>query len=341
MGSVKAQRILSRFLNAKESEPLVKDEGDFVLEYLPRHQAAVATVAAKVHAAIKHYRSAGIPIRHKLLIQLDGKGASRAGGLYWPNSSPPTLKIAPKQYDAPDLMATISHELGHYVHDRVVPGGEHNREIVDRFNWAMRQKQNVTQTVRDDAGTKVKIKVVEAEIKALQEARYETKPLPPKGKVFDYPWINYSGKRIILRAKLVRKSGKNVELELIEPPREYTASLPRNQKRSPDGNPIIFESAITLTYVGTKPEVESKIKDLEQERHALYATFADRDESRDEEYAKRYEKQRHVWAPTPYSRKNPSEWFAELCTTFALGHLDSGVVEWLLSVISTGEAPAV
>jgi hypothetical protein len=337
-----AQRVAQRFLIATASQPEIQDEGEFVIEFLPRHRAAVVPVAAKVHAAIKHYQGVGIPIKHKLLIQMDGKGTAKIGGLYTFGTNPPTLKIAPKQYNSPALAGTISHELGHYIHDCVVPGGMHNREIQARYDWALRQKQQVSQTVRDDASTKHQIKEIEAQIKVLQDARHETKPLPPKGKIFDYQWFNANTRQYQpLTAKLVRKSGKNVTLEMIDPPAEYSIRHGLATPRTSEGNLLVTIPALELMFTGVKPGVDDEIKKLEAVRHDLYESFKIRDTARSDEWDTRYETQaqRHVWAPTKYSRKDPLEWFAELCTTHALGHLAKDVEKWLLAVVRTGEAP--
>jgi hypothetical protein len=164
--------------------------------------------------------------------------------------------------------------------------------------------------------------------------------LPPKGKVFDYPWLNrFTGKTYTLKAKLVKKSGKQISLELINPPSEYTVYLGRATPRTSEGNPIITIPALDLTFTGIKPGVEGEIAKLDRTRHDLYEELKSRDTSREDEYDKRYEVQRHAWTPTPYSRTDQHEWFAELCATHALGHLDPIVTKWLLSIISTGRPP--
>lgn len=46
---------------------------------------------------------------------------------------------------------------------------------------------------------------------------------------------------------------------------------------------------------------------------------------------------RHEWVPTAYSKKNHSEWFAELIREHVFGKLAKEPSTWLVSVIRTGK----
>ena len=324
-----AQKVVARYLEA-DAQLQVRDEGAFVLEYLPQHGAAVESIVAKIHKAIDMYKAAGIPIKHKVLVQLSGKRAAHADALYWMDSNPPLMAIAPKAYKDPLLLKTIIHEFGHYVHDKVVPGSHRNTEINRRYRWAMKQRATGEGPKLDIIRTKRK--KLDLEIAELRENRYVTKPLPKKGEVFDYTWRNMSGKAYTLTVRIVQKSGKKVILEVLNPPEDRLLDLYRRGF----GNPMITDTTDAIQYVGVKPEVEAKIKLLEAENHVL---FEEADAIARTEKDDRYEAQRHEWVPTKYSRTNNLEWFAELCTTLVLGHLKKPVDGWLLSVVQTGEAP--
>jgi len=329
-GYRQSKRVLARFLEAR-GEIVKRDEGDFVLHSLPQHAKVVQPIIEKLHKAIKMCRAAGLPIQDKLNVGLDGRGISHADAAYYIGTQPPLVKVAPKAYNDAILVNTLIHELGHYVHDKVVPGGTGNQEIQSRYFWAMKQKATGEGPKLDVL--RRQMKNLDAEIKALEQDRYDRKPLPKKGKEFEYQYRNtFTGKTYQLKARLLRKSGRFVMLEIIDPPKELQHMFGRS------GAQFTHQETVdSLEFVGVRPGVDEKIKALHAEQHALYeqANEIARTEKDD-----RYESQRHAWAPTRYSRTNTHEWFAEICTTLVLGHLDKSVEEWLMSVLKTGKAPS-
>ncbi len=324
-----ASRVAARFI--AETQLAVQDEGRFILEYLPKHSEAVGPIIEKVHKAIDTYRKSGIEIQHKVLVRLHGKGASKADALYWNGSNPPLIVIAPKAYRDPILVKTIIHEFGHYLHDKVVPGGTGNPTIKSRYVWALRQKAT-GEGPKKDVIIK-RIKDLEADLRDLDGKRLILKPIPKKGEPFEFDhWV--SGAKLHLKGKIIRKSGDKVTLEVLNPeviPFNISGYFPKRR-----GVVTIEESAKSLFFTGVNLEVEKAIKEKTAERSQLYAELNGITRTEQDD---RYESQRHEWAPTKYSRTNYMEWFAELCTTLALGHLKDPVDRWLLSVIRTGGAP--
>jgi hypothetical protein len=325
---VTSSRVVARYLEA-ETQLLVRDEGQFILEYLPKHAEVVEPIVEKVHKAIAMYQSAGLPVKHKFLARLHGRGAAHADALYWEHTNPPLMVIAPKAYRDPILVKTIVHELGHYTHDKVVPGGMSNYEVKRRYSWALRQKATGEGPQLDVL--KRKMFKIEQEIKVLEEDQYIRRSLPRKGAEFDFTfWDN--GKAHTLTGRIVGKSGQKVDVEVLKAPPLRILDVYRKL----NGHPVIDRSVSELTYEGTKPGYAERIKEMTAQRHELYeaSNAIARTEKHDT-----YEAQRHEWVPTAYSRKNVLEWFAELCTTYVLGHLKKPVDDWLISVIRTGEAP--
>lgn len=324
-----ALKVAARF--TADVQLMVRDEGAFVMEYLPAHVKAVEPIASIVHKAIDLYRAAGIPIQHKVLVRLHGKGAAHADALYWLKSNPPLIVIAPKAYQDPILWKTVVHEFGHYTHDKVVPGGTGNSEVRQRYFWALKQKATGEGPQRDVLNTKVKL--IEKQIRDLEEKRLVLKPMPRKGQEFEFDhWSN--GVQLHFKGRILGKSGSNVRIEILNP-----EVIPFNQSGYYPkllGKVTLTVPVKTLLFQGIDPTIDKQIAELNQERHQLYEALkaVSRTEKDD-----RYESQRQEWAPTQYSRKNYFEWFAELCTTYVLGHLKKPVDEWLLSVIKTGEAP--
>lgn len=310
---------------------MVRDEGAFVMEYLPAHLKAVEPIAGIVHKAIEMYKASGIPIQHKVLVRLHGRGAAHADALYWPKSHPALMAIAPKAYKDPILFKTVIHEFGHYTHDKIVPGGMGNSEIRLRYYWALKQKATGEGPQLDVL--RKKIKVIEDQIKDLDAKRLILKPMPRKGEEFEFDhWSN--GVKLHFKGRIVGKSGGNVRVEILNP-----EVIPFNQSGYYPkllGKVTLTVPAKSLLFQGIDPTVDRQIAELTKERNDLIAEARGLARTEQDD---RYESQRHEWAPTQYSRKNSHEWFAELCTTYVLGHLKSPVDKWLLSVIRTGEAP--
>jgi hypothetical protein len=321
-----AFKVATRF--ARVTGVQVRDEGDFKLLYLPRHAAVVEPIAEKVHKAFDMYQAAGIPVRHKLEVALHGSGAAHADALYGNGQ----IQIAPKAYNDPNLVKTIIHELGHYMHNMVVQGGYGNYEVMRRYRWALSQEATGTGPRLDVI--RKRIKVIEALLRQLDEQKYLLKPIPRKGQVFEFDrWSN--GVQLHFKGRLLEKRHGYLKVEILNP-----EVIPFNQSgyypKQYDGRVTITEPIKSLLFQGYDPKVEHQIADLNKERDALYTEIRTLARTEKDD---RYETQRHEWAPTLYSRKDNLEWFAELCTTYVLGHLKKPVDEWLLSVIKTGQAP--
>ncbi len=307
--------------------------GRFHLHFLPKHAAVVDDIAKKLEAAAHAIQSVGFPLPPRIAVVLSGKGMSNRDAAYWMRTNPPLMYIAPKAYQDVNLVGTIIHELGHCIHDTIVPGGGHNREIVYRFSWAKRQKSvGVREVPRVDALNAERLKL-DAEYKRLQDLRNLEKPLPRKGEVFEFDhWV--SGTKYLLKGRIVGKSGSNVRVELIDPPAKIIPWI--TGRMTVTGPVILTESAKVLMYVGPNEVVIKQIADLEVERHRVYEELklvsrTDQDD--------RYKAIAHDWFPTTYSRESPVEWFAELITTDVHGSLKDPAAKWLKSVVHTGEAP--
>ena len=325
-----AHRVAARVL--ADTELQVRDEGTFVLEYLPKHAPAVESIAKTVHKAMGMYQAAGIPVQHKVLVRLHGKGAAHVNALYRLHQNPPLMVIAPKAYQDPILFKTVIHEFGHYFHDKVVPGGVRNQAVSSKYMWALRQQATGEGPQRDVLVKKLKL--VEDQIKKLEEEKYILKPMPRKGEVFDFDqWSN--GVQLHFKGRIIGKSGANVRIEILNPeviPFNQSGYYPKLLGKVTTDVPVK-----SLLFKGYDTEVEGRIAELNSERQTIHQSLQSISRTEKDD---RYEVQRSDWAPTQYSRKNVMEWFAELCTTYVLGHLKKPVEEWLLSVIKTGEAPA-
>jgi len=312
------------------AEVFEKQFGRFRVRYIKQHADHIDEVGKLLLEAEQKYASAGVPLRDNFNVALHGSGAAHAAALYFIGSNPPQIQVAPKAYKDASLVHTLIHELGHYYHDKVVPGGEHNQEVLMRFIWAMRQKRTQSGGARDVL--RRRFDALNKRYFALQEEQNIHKPLPRKGTVVEYDtWMD--GVQYHIKGKLVGKRGRELLIEIIEAPEKY---LFRNSvyRRGP-GPLVVPEAASTLTYVGKDLAKEKELAEVEKERHEVSEALTAQLDQHDD----RYEVQQHDWAPTTYSRKNQVEWFAEIMTTFVLGHLKPEPSEWLLAVIKTGKAP--
>lgn len=316
---------------AKANDFGEKAVGSFKLKWLRQHEFAVPRAEQLFLEAEKMYASKGVPIAHTIQVGLTGKGGSHAEGLYWIGSNPPTIQIPPKAFEDANLLHTIIHELGHYFHDKVVPGGMSNAEVFRRYSWACRQKR--TQEGGQWDVINRKLKVLNKRYLELQDEVNLRKPLPRKGQVFEFDdWLN--GTQYHVKGRMVgKKDSRNILVELIEAPERYVR-FQSVYKRGP--GPIIFPTNIdSLTYAGKD---EAKVKELAEVEAQRAEVFAESEKLKGQ-HDDRYEVQHHDWLPTTYARKTPAEYFAEMMTTLILGHLKPDPTKWLHSVIKTGEPP--
>lgn len=272
-----------------ESAQNSSDEGEFLVHYSSQVEPAVVEdISAKIHTAIEQCRSAGLPITDKLYIEL-----RRASGYtladYSVGSNPPTIGITSKAYKRPDLVSTLVHELGHYIHDKIVPDGKNNVEIQSRYSWAVAEIQT---------------------------------PRPRKGAAFEFQyrggWLDYShsNRPYPMMGEIIGKGrGKNVRVLILKYPTEILDDPKlglsfHGDDGNPLNNPVVELDLDKLLYKGKQTDKEDRS----------------------------YEGHQHDWIPTAYSKKNSNEWFAELVTTFVLGHLSEAPSDWLRSIIKTGKA---
>ena len=296
--------------------------GPFNVQYLPQHASFVPQIGDLLLEAAKRCAGAGYKITHDIEVLITGRGAAHALAIYYAQS-PPTIKIAPKAYNRADLVHTLVHELGHYFHDKVVPGGFRNADIAAKYRWAVRQKSETEGSSLD--AVRAKIVKTEAEIADFVKQIYAP---PRKGtKVeFDYNWF---GKKFRAVGVVGKKAGKDIEVELAGPP-ELVDLVVRTYRR-----PVLPVGLGTLTT--PSPADLAKLTGMRQEVTDLQRQVS--------EFAKGtakdnvYEVQFHDWLPTTYSKKNVMEWFAELMVTDVLGHLKPDPSAWLKSMVNTGAPP--
>lgn len=334
-----SQRVAERYLLASARYALTeigeKVFGRFKVRYLKQHEGVVDKLGSQLLEAEKAYESAGVPIVHEIQVALTGAGASHALGLYTMGSVPPTIQIAPKSYADPKLVHTLIHELGHYFHDKVVPGGIQNPAIISKHMWAVRQKPTGHGNQVDVLNRK--LKSLNDRYFKLNEERSLKKPLPRKGQVFEYdPWVN--GKQYHVKGRIVgKRDSRTVNVEIVEAPPEYMERQ-RIYRRGP-GPLIVPEAVAVLTFTGVNEAAVAELEKVEKERHEVHEqlkSLISEGKANDD----RYEVHIHDWVPTTYARKDHFEYFAEMLTTFVLGHLKPEPAEWLKSVLKTGAAPS-
>jgi len=311
--------------------------GPFDVEYLPQHAWAVPAIGEALLESERRCAAAGYRIRHEIHTLITGRGAAKALALYYAQS-PPTMKIAPKSFNRANLVHTLVHELGHYFHDKTVPGGFKNNDVSSKYFWALRQKR---------VGEGSTLDIIHEQIKDLREKAKETQEeknrlavkvwAPPKkgSKVeFDYNWF---GRKFRAVGIVGKKRGKmDVEVEILDPPE--LQSLVRQTYRGnvlPVGLSTL--SSASPTDLAKLQELEAQRMKYESEANEL-AVKAQGIDKADQD--NRYEEQFHDWLPTTYSKKNVMEWFAELFVTDVLGHLKPAPSEWVKSMIHTGKPPA-
>lgn len=213
----------------------LRDEGDFIIHHSPQVESTIVDdIVAKTHKAIEQCRSAGLPIVDKLHIELRRVGgASNTLAHYSTGSNPPTIVITSKSYKRPDLVSTIIHELGHYIHDKVVPGGKKNIEIQSRYLWAL------------------------GEVQA---------PRPRKGVAFEFQYrgglLNYSpsNKPYLMTGEIIGKGrGKNLRVMILKYPSEILDDPKlgpafRGTDDKPKNRPVVELDLDSLLYKGKQVE---------------------------------------------------------------------------------------
>lgn len=316
---------------AKANDFGEKQFGSFTVRYLKQHEPFADPIGKVLLEAEKMYAAAGVRIPDNIRVALDGRQAGKNRAWYWPGSSPPIFYVAPKAFSEANLLHTVIHELGHYFHDKVVPGGMGNQEVRARYAWAVRQKKT------QEGG---RVDVLERKARALNKRYIELqdeinlrKPLPRKGEVFEFDdWFN--GTQYHVKGRMVgKRDSRTVLVELIEATEKYVRFQSVNQ-RGP--GPLIFPTDIrSLTYAGKDEAKVKELAEVEKERAEIFAELKAGENKPDD----RYEVQHHDWLPTTYARKNNDEYFAEMMTTFVLGHLKPDPSRWLLSIVKTGEPP--
>lgn len=223
-----------------------KDEGDFIIYHAPQiNQEVVDDIVTRVHTAIDQYRSSGLPLNDKLRIELKRVGGgSITLADYSPGSNPPTIGITSKAYKRKDLVSVIIHELGHYVHDKVVPGGKKNEEIQSRYSWAL------------------------GEVQAAP---------PRKGEAFEFQyrggWLDYShsNKAYPMTGEIIGKGrGKNVRVMILKYPSEILDDPKlglsfREHDGKPKTRPVIELDLDKLLYKGK--QVEKSDRSYEGHQH--------------------------------------------------------------------------
>jgi hypothetical protein len=308
--------------------------GRFNVRYIKQHEEHLEEVGRLLLEAEKMYQSAGVPLKHDIAVGLHGGGlGSHAAAVYHLGSNPPAIQVAPKAYKDASFLHTLIHELGHYYHDKVVPGGETNFAIQTKFMWAVRQKRTQEGGSRDVL--KRRLDFLNKRYFELQEDQYLRKPLPRKGVPFEFdPWID--GVQYHVKGKIVgKRDSRTVNVEIIEAPEKYL--FRQSIYRRGPGPLVVPEAINSLTYAGKDPAKEKELVEVDAERTEVHKSLEGEMGKHDD----RYQVQLHDWVPTSYSRKNHLEWFAELMTTLVLGHLKEEPAKWLLSVIQTGEGPKV
>ena len=320
---------------AKANDFVEQQLGAFTFRFLKQHEPFAEKTGQILLEAEKKYNASGLSIPHKVLVALYGKGAAHAKAAYWPGSNPPTFQVAPKAFEDVNLLHVMIHELGHYFHDKVVPGGMGNDEVRRRYSWAIRQKRTQGGGLIDVLTHRAK--ALDKRYFELQETVNLRKPLPRKGQIFEFDeWLN--GVQYHIKGRSLGKhDSRNLSVEILEAPQKYLEFQSSWQRLTarPGAGLIVPVNISSLTYAGKDEAKEKELAEVEAERTGVYAELKKAIAQPDD----RYEVQQHDWVPTTYSRKNNVEWFAEMMTTYILGHLKPDPTRWLLSVVKTGEAP--
>lgn len=324
-----SERVAERYAAAEIGEQMF---GRFKLRYLKQHEAHVEKLGGLLLEADKKYASAGVPIVHEIQAVLSGTGpAARNMAVYHMGSVPPTMQFAPKSFNDPNLLLTVIHELGHYFHDKVVPDGAGNREIILRHYWAKRQTSERAGGKTDSLTREIKL--LEQKIEAARAA-LRSKPVPRKGQPVEWDeWIN--GTKYHIKGKSLGKRGtREIAVEIIEAVPGSWLAWRANPNRKP--GPIVVPIDVRA-FTSTAP-TDAQRAELEKMDHEL-ATLQNERTQAYKEPDDRYEVQLHDWLPTSYARKDKYEYFAEMLTALVLGHLKPEPAEWVKSVLKTGKAP--
>jgi len=320
-----ARRIVARYL-AAETQVGAKKFGRFNVQFLPQHASIVEPVGTLLLKAEAECAKAGFSIPHDIEVLLTGRGAAHANAIYYAQE-PPTIKIAPKAYNRPDLIHTLIHELGHYFHDKVVPGGFNNRVVGARYTWSVRQTPTGEGNAVD-ALTR-KIKALEEEHTELGKKLYSP---PKKGALveFDHRWF---GKVYHVKGRVLGKSKEDPKFKMdveVSEPADFIAILNSVYRR-----PVLPTHNSDLSTAD--PVIKARLTEITAETNQL---VKDRHEIvQGKKHDDVYESQQHDWVPTTYARKNKLEWFAELFVTDVLGHLAKDPSDWLKSIVQKGTPP--
>lgn len=138
-------RVAARFQAETESETETeneKDLGRYHITWLPQHADKVPLVEKFLLDTEQKYQAKGIPFKDKFNVVISGKAyglrRSNVAAEYF-SFTPPRIQVQPKALRGPGLLRVMIHEMAHYVHDKIVPGGYENVEIETRFAWAVKR----------------------------------------------------------------------------------------------------------------------------------------------------------------------------------------------------------
>lgn len=113
-------RVAARYMAAT---PTPIDHGVFRVTYMVKHADLIPGILDVLDRASNAYKKSGFLLKGRIPIQVKGSSDHRSfyrGGAI--------------QIEASAYLEDVIHELAHYWHDQIVPGGFHNIEIQERFN---------------------------------------------------------------------------------------------------------------------------------------------------------------------------------------------------------------
>jgi hypothetical protein len=308
------QSVVKRYISGKIGE---KDLGPFLIKYLPKHLGMIPDLSNVLLKSAHRCVSAGFPIKN-IVVAVTGKGASHANALYHPGRNPPLIQVSPKVLSDPEIDYTLIHEIGHYYHDQVVPGGFSNKAILSKYRWSLGQKNQTEGAELDSISNRLK----KIRLDRDQITKNIGKRAPRKGDRVTFDYVTF-GDSFSVEGRVLRVTKYDVMVQVTGP--EGFLSLLRSR-----GTTTLEISLNKFTRI-TKAEIDT-LEAMTQEENQLSKQL---DISRTQ-VTDSFKTQFHDWLIGNNSKKNAVEWFADLFTARVLGHLKTDPSDWIDGIIHTG-----
>lgn len=267
--------------------------GSFILWYLLKYKESVPDLLETLEKVEQVYNKARYKLPRNIPVLMAERGWGTGRSIY---SHKGFIQIVPFAFSDKVHFTTLIHEVAHYIHNHMIPGGFSNPTILSKYEELKSSRIPNTGGSPSDRIKDVE-KGIEKHIKKLKG-----KSVTLGGRKAEV--LNFKGTKVVLK---------------------YLTQTPEEER---DG--IL---GATLSFVSFASAIKDPtLQALARRRLELFDIL---EGFEGEVGVNAYEDHRSKWFPTDYSKTNPNEWFAELVTArlVAPSKMDREVRGWLDSIV--------